>query len=253
MCIINFHYKDHPNYELIVVANRDEFYERPTAPAHFWEDQPIILAGRDLEAKGTWLGITKNGRFAALTNIRDASIHKSFPTSRGAIVTDFLKGTSSPQKYLTSLVQKADNYAGFNVILGNEEGLFYMNNREKKLVEVEPGTHSLSNHFLNTPWPKVLRGKANLRNYLINVDEVNEESLFEIAMDREHAEDNDLPSTGVPLDLERQLSPLFIKTEGYGTRSITVLTISKNKVVNFIERTFKDGEFSSEERFNFTL
>ena len=128
-----------------------------------------------------------------------------------------------------------------------------MNNREKKLVEVEPGTHSLSNHFLNTPWPKVRRGKANLRNYIINVDEVNEESLFEMAMDRKIAEDHDLPSTGVPLDLERQLSPLFIKTEGYGTRSITVLTISKNKEVNFVERTFKDGEFTSEERFNFTI
>lgn len=253
MCIVNFHYKDHPNYKLIVLANRDEFYARPTEEAHFWEDEANILAGRDLEAKGTWLGVTKTGRFASLTNIRDASIHQSFPTSRGALVTNFLKGTSSPKEYLSELSLQAENYAGFNLIVGDDRGLFYLNNREKKLVPIEAGTHSLSNHFLNTPWPKVVRGRERLRNYVMSVEEVDKESLFEIGMDSELARDEDLPSTGVPFDLERKLSPLFIKTENYGTRSITVLTIDRSNVLKFSERSFVDGKFRSEKNFKFSI
>jgi len=253
MCIINFHYKDHPNYDLIILANRDEFYGRPTAAAHFWEEDQELLAGKDLEAKGTWLGITKTGRFAALTNIRDASVHKTFPTSRGALVTDFLQGQSSPKEYTKSLAEKGKAYSGFNILVGNKDKLYYLNNRENSAIEIEPGTHSVSNHFLNTPWPKVLRGQAKLRNYVHSVEEIDPEKLFQIGMDAELAKDEDLPETGVSIDLERQLSPLFIKTENYGTRSITILTIDREGAVHFIERTFVNGEFSSEEKFNFSL
>ncbi|HLS35814.1 MAG TPA: NRDE family protein [Bacillota bacterium] len=253
MCIINFHVNEHPNYKLIVVANRDEFYKRPTAAAHFWEDAPELLAGRDLEAKGTWLGITKTGKFAALTNIRDASIQKAFPTSRGDIVTNFLLSEQQAEDYLTDLVKKSNEYAGFNVLAGSIDELYYLNNRENEVIQVEDGTHSLSNHFLNTPWPKVCRARKHLNEYVMNNKEMKHEELFEIAMDRTKASDEELPNTGISLELERELSSLFIQTLDYGTRSITVLTIDKYNHVKLTEKSFDKGEFSSEKTFSFTI
>ena len=163
MCLINFHFQDHPIYRLIVAANRDEFYERPTAPAHFWEDKPHLLAGRDLSQRGTWLGISKNGRFAALTNYRDASEQKNNVRSRGEIVTDFLDSEVTAAEFLESLQQKRSEYAGFNVIVGTADELFYYSNIQNEVKKISPGTHGLSNHFLDTPWPKVVKGKTGVR------------------------------------------------------------------------------------------
>lgn len=254
MCIVNFHYKDHPKYELIVISNRDEFYERPTAPAHFWEDHPYLLAGRDLEAMGTWLGITKNGRFATLTNIRDLSKpQKNYKTSRGEIVTNFLTSETSPEEYVEHLAKRSHLYDGFNIIVGDETGLYYLNNVENRPTKIEKGTHSLSNEFLNSKWPKVIKGRNNLRNYVTNNEKIEFEDLFSIGLDDEIAPDEQLPKTGVPLELERKLSSLFIRTENYGTRTITVFTIDYDKNVQFKEHTFTNGKFTSEISYSFSI
>ncbi|WP_438317874.1 NRDE family protein [Sporosarcina sp. FA9] len=253
MCLINFHINEHPSYKIILAANRDESYSRPTAPAQFWSDEPTILAGRDLLQSGTWLGVTKTGRIAALTNYRDPSLPTNGKISRGEIIRNYLAGTLSPKEYLTALNEKKELYTGFNVIVGNPDELFYYNNLEAKIVEIEEGTHGLSNHFLDTPWPKVLNGKRMLREYVLRNETVEEDQLFEILSMEDLAEDQDLPSTGVGIDLERQLSPLFIKTDNYGTRSSTVLTIDNDDNVTFIERTYEKGLFKEQNKFEFKI
>ncbi|MEC5423824.1 NRDE family protein [Virgibacillus sp. C22-A2] len=253
MCLINFHLNNHPNYKLIVAANRDEFYDRPTAPAQFWEDEPEILAGRDLLQKGTWLGITKRGRFAALTNFRDPDQMVTGKASRGEIVKNYLAGNTDPLNFLQSLKNSKDNYTGFNVIVGNTEQLFHYNNIENEITEIPSGTHGLSNHSLNTPWPKVTKGKKRLSEYITDQEVIQTNVLFEIISDAEEAQDWNLPETGVSLDLERKLSPLFIKTPNYGTRSSTVLIVGHDDTVTFVERTYEAGELKKENEFSFHL
>ncbi|MCM3739636.1 NRDE family protein [Oceanobacillus luteolus] len=253
MCLIHFNIQGHPNYNLIVAANRDEFYKRPTEKAHFWPDAPHLLAGRDLVQKGTWLGITKEGRFAALTNIRDLSLEGKDKKSRGAIVRGFLTSTDSPVDYLTKISQEKDTYAGFNILVGNSQELFHYNNIEDKIVQVTPGTHSLSNASLNTPWPKVIKGKKMLGDYFRQSDKIKTEHLFQILENNEQAQDSHLPNTGIGLEMERQLSASFIKTPEYGTRSATVLLIDRNNQVIFKERTYKKGILVGEEEFSFSI
>lgn len=250
MCLINFQFKQHPKYKLVVAANRDEFYGRPAQEAHFWEDQPDILAGRDLLQMGTWLGVTKSGRFAALTNFRDPSLPEKGKISRGALVKDFLASDLAPQAFLKTL--KPDAYTGFNILLGDTEKLFYYNNLEQQIIEVTAGTHGLSNHFLNTPWPKVEKGKSRLANYLNGRTEADPDDLFEILRDAEQAADPHLPVTGVGLEFERILSPIFIRTPDYGTRSATVLLVDHDNNFTFVERVYEKGEFASQQVFDFS-
>ena len=254
MCLINFHFQEHANYKLIIAANRDESYTRPTACAQFWEDDASILAGRDLLQGGTWLGITKNGRFAALTNYRDPSLSVKGCFSRGDIVRRFLSGEMEPITFINELAGNRALYDGFNVLVGNCDQIFHYNNilNEKKIIF--PGTHSLSNHTLNTPWPKVEKGKKRLKEYVQNNQQkVELNPLFDIIADHTIAADQNLPDTGVGLSMERALSPLFIKMPGYGTRSSTILLIDKRNNVTFAERVFIEGEFSEEKRFNFKI
>ena len=253
MCLINFHFQNHPNYKLIVAANRDEFYERPTAQAHFWEDKPQIVAGRDLLQMGTWLGMTKQGRFAALTNYRDPAQLKDDKISRGEIVSNYLEMDISPRDYLEALNRNKDKYEGFNVIVGGPDQLLYYSNIQAEIMEISPGTHGLCNHFLNTPWPKVTKGKCMLKESIVGKDEIDINELFVLLSDTEEADDADLPNTGVSIELERKLSPLFIKTPDYGTRSATVLIVDKNNHATFVERTYKNGEFLKENRFVFQI
>ncbi|WP_010650270.1 NRDE family protein [Oceanobacillus massiliensis] len=253
MCLINFQLNDHPKYKLIIAANRDEFYNRPTAAAAFWNDSPEILAGRDLLQMGTWLGITKTGRIAALTNYRNPDLEEPGKYSRGEIITNYLISNQSPEAYLNALRAKRGDYSGFNLIVGNSEALFYYNNMEDKFDLIPNGTHALSNHFLNTPWPKVVKGRTMLREYSNSHDTVEIEKLFEIVADAEEAGDNDLPQTGITLDLERKLSPLFIQTPDYGTRTSTILLIDKNDQVTFVERTWDKGIFDRDRHFTFPL
>lgn len=253
MCLINFQFNEHPNYKLIIAANRDEFFKRPTEQAHIWSDYPNIIAGRDLEKYGTWLGITKEGRFAALTNYRHPAHMTPSKYSRGALVSDYLTGNDAPEQYISNIQKQKERYNGFNLLLGNPDRLLYYNNIDNEARVVSDGAHSLSNHFLNTPWPKVEFGKKALKNYVQAEKEIDPDVLFTILQNDTIAHDDELPQTGVGLSLERQLSPLFITMEDYGTRCSTVLLITKDNDVQFIEKTYHHGQFVNEQKFSFTV
>ena len=237
MCLIIFSYDNHPEYRLILAANRDEFYERPTAPLGFWPDAPEILAGRDLKEKGTWMGIDRSGRFAALTNFRDpASLQPDAP-SRGALVRNFLSGLLPPETYLNDLRPSGERYNGFNLLVGDRYHLYYYSNRMKRIRKLKPGIYGLSNRFLNTPWPKVETGKQEF-DRILSHDRIDTESLFCLLADRTRPPDDQLPNTGIGVKLERLLSSRFIFSGDYGTRSSSVLLIGRNQRVQFSERTF---------------
>ena len=252
MCLINFHFQNHPKYKLIVVANRDEEYKRPTKEAHFWEDEPTILAGRDLQQMGTWLGISKSGRFAALTNFRNPKLPNA-PKSRGEIVKDYLTCYLDPIEFISNLKENRHQYGGYNILIGDGNELFHYNNIFDESIKISPGTYSLSNCSLNTPWPKVKKGMKEL-NYLTSQlkSEIEIEQLFKLVSDRTTAPVEELPDTGVGLELEQLLSPMFIQMPHYGTRCSTVLLIDANNHVTFVERTYEDGEFLFDKKFEFT-
>lgn len=253
MCLILFAWKMHKNFPLILAANRDEFYERPTAPAAFWEDDPGLLAGRDLREGGTWLGITRKGRLAALTNYRDPSTLKDGAPSRGKLVSNFLRGRRAPAAYLHWLSTRAARYNGFGLLVGNLDELCYFSNRGTQ-VPLLPGIHGISNHLLDTPWPKVERGKQAFRDLLEREKKPSPEALLTLLSDRSRPPDHRLPATGVGMEWERVLSPLFIESPVYGTRSSTVLVIDRSGRVTFIERVFNgDPDPWMTSRFDFQI
>jgi uncharacterized protein with NRDE domain len=236
MCLILFAWKMDENYPLVLAANRDEFYERPSAPAAFWEDAPDLLGGRDLQEGGTWLGITRKGRLAALTNYRDPSSLKTGTPSRGRLVSDYLRSREIPEDYLRRIVPDAERYNGFNLIVGDTDDLFCFSNRGGSRERLDPGIYGLSNRLLDTPWPKVEHGKTALLALL--KEGPSPETLFALLTDRARPPDDRLPDTGVGLAWERILSPLFIESPVYGTRSSTVLLIDRRGGVTFAERVF---------------
>ena len=238
MCLVFWSYNTHPTYWLIIAANRDEYYDRPTAPAAFWDDAPDLLAGRDLKEKGTWLGITKTGRIATLTNYREPHSHKEDAPSRGLIISNFLRGRGKPVEYLQKLARNADQYNGFSVILGDQSQICYSSNRSGILQNLSPGIYGLSNHLLNTSWPKVERGEKALDSLLSKRKRPSSDEIFKILADRSRADDKLLPDTGVGLEWERILSSIFITSPVYGTRSSTVLMIDREDNVTFAERVF---------------
>ncbi|MEH7122632.1 NRDE family protein [Bacillus sp. JJ1773] len=244
MCLILFAYKVHPEYRLIVAANRDEFYARPTAPAHYWEDHPYILAGRDLEKMGTWMGVTTSGRFAALTNYRDPNEIVGGKRSRGELVAGFLQGSDTPFEYMKKAAADAINYPGYNLLADDGENLYYYSNIENEIKKLSPGIYGVSNHLLNTEWPKVKRGKDGLAAIISGEKKNLSTDLFNLLQDADQAPDEILPNTGVAIEWERILSPLFIQSEGYGTRSSTVLFM-KDEKIDFIERVYSVDSFSS--------
>lgn len=241
MCLIVFAYRVHPVYKLLVAANRDEFYGRPTAPAHYWEDRPDILAGRDLEKMGTWMGVTTSGRFAALTNYRDPMEVTEGKRSRGELVADALKHKGNIKNYMQSLVKRKDLYPGYNLLAGDGTELYYYSNKGQELLKVEPGIYGVSNHLLNTDWPKVQKGKEGMSKIINGEQAELVECLLSVLQNADQAPDELLPHTGVSLEWERMLSPLFIKSPNYGTRSSTVMLMS-DKEIQYVERVFtKDG------------
>ncbi len=240
MCLIFVAVEAHPKYRLIIAANRDEFYDRPSAPASFWSDAPWLLAGRDLRAGGTWLGVTRNGRFAALTNYRDPESNRVTAPSRGHLVSDFLLGAMESADYLAHLCPNAHQYNGFNLLAGQGADLHCYSSSTGEIQSLEPGIHGLSNHLMDTPWPKVKKGKQSLQLLLAEKD-VCPEDLFRLLHDNEAAPDESLPDTGVGLALERMLSPVFINSPDYGTRSSTVLLMEQSGRVTFVEKSFRDG------------
>ncbi len=237
MCLIFFSYNIHPEYRLIVAANRDEFYTRPAKALDFWEDEPEILAGRDLTGMGTWMGITRSNRFAAVTNFRDPRSQKPDAPSRGLLISRFLSTNVSPEQYLEDLQASAHEYNGFNLLTGDASSLFYYSNKSSGIRQINPGFYGLSNHLLDTPWHKVEKGKAALKS-LFAEKEIDVEAVFGILGDRQYPADDLLPDTGVGLIWERILSPVFVSSESYGTRSSSVLLLHRTGEISFTERTF---------------
>jgi len=237
MCLILFLHAKHAAFQLVLGANRDEVYDRPTAPLGFWDDCPDILGGHDLKIGGTWMGITRTGRFAALTNLRDPALQHDGAPSRGLVVTDFLRGDMNPRNYLENLRDSGTAYNGFNLLAGKGPDLFYYTSRTGEIRELLPGLYGLSNRFLDTPWPKVEKGKREFGR-LASSDIPDKEAIFDLLADRSVPPDDRLPQTGVGIEWERILSPLFIESEIYGTRSSSVLLVGKDGQVRFTERIF---------------
>jgi uncharacterized protein with NRDE domain len=234
MCLIVFAWRVIPGVPLIAAANRDEFYERASAPAGTWPEHPQIFAGRDLLAGGSWMGITQAGsdanaspRFAAITNIRAPAEHKADAPSRGHLVADYLAGSMSAQEYIEAIRPGCDAYNGFNLVLGDRDTLLWFSNKGQHDARngqpLEPGIYGLSNALLDAPWPKVLKTKAQFASLLCQG--APDEAYFEMLADTTPAPDQRLPETGVPLDLERVLSAVRIETPSYGTRTSTVVKL----------------------------
>ncbi len=241
MCLILLAYDVHPEYRLMLAANRDEFYDRPTLPMAFWEDHPEILAGRDLKGGGTWLGITRSGKVAAITNYREPGGPKPGAPSRGHLVSAFLSGKASSQAYLEAVSAVGTNYSGFNLIVGDASGLYYHSNRGPGIHRLAPGWYGLSNHLLGTPWPKVEKGISLLKKAVSDADSVDMDMIFRLLKNREVPPEDRLPETGVGMEWERILSPMFIQSPGYGTRSSSVMLVGGNGSVQVAEQTFEPG------------
>lgn len=256
MCLIAFSWNAHPEHALVLVANRDEFHARPAAPLAWWKEAPDVLAGRDLQEGGAWLGVSRSGRVAAVTNVRgpDAAIRK--PLSRGQLVADFLRGGDSAAVYADRLEHEAAGYGGFNLLLGDGTEMRYVTNRPRFLSEdIAPGVHALSNAQLDTPWPKARRARAVVENVVTREspgESIDDAELLAVMADSAQAPDEALPLTGVSLEMERLLSSAFIRTPSYGTRCTSLLRISRKGEISLLERRFApDGSTTGEDRERF--
>ena len=233
MCLVLVAWRVHPEFPLVVAANRDEFYARPTALAARWPISPEIIGGRDLEAGGTWLGVSDQGRFAAVTNVREPGMAKG-KLSRGELTRNFLEGQQSAEDFLATL-DYAD-YSGFNLLLADGAALHYASNRGPQVQSLAPGVYGLSNHLLDSPWPKLISARERFSVALKSLPA--SQSFFDILRDDEIVPDHQLPDTGVPLEWERRLSAIFVRSQDYGTRASTVVTVNAEKAIFFEERSF---------------
>lgn len=250
MCLLVFALDCHPRYKLVLAANRDEFYNRPTQAAAFWPDRPELLAGKDLLKSGTWMGITKAGRWAALTNYRDPSQNRHGAPSRGLLVHDYLVGEDAPDEFLGRLVETAQQYDGYNLLAGKTDALYYYSNQQQAVHQIQPGIHGLSNSLLNVCWPKVYRSVRQLKDCLRD-DVIQADRLFSIMADEQQAPDHELPGTGVSLEWERLLSSVFIAGENYGTRCTSILLVDRGDHVQFWEKNFINGKHEDEDMVSY--
>lgn len=251
MCTVLFSYKTTPGYRLVLVANRDEFLDRATAPLAYWHDYKGVLAGRDLQAGGTWLGLNTKGRIGAVTNFREPVNGHNDYASRGELLTHFLTRNIELEEFVRQLKKEQWKYRGFNLVIGDEKSLYYFSNRKEEIKRLKPGIYGLSNHLLDSGWPKVERGKMLFKKVL-DSSFLEVEELFAMLCDTHHPPDEQLPDTGVGKLWERLLSPIFITSTGYGTRSSAVITIADNGHAEFWERTFQhgpEGWLPGEERY----
>ncbi|MBX9753444.1 MAG: NRDE family protein [Pseudomonadaceae bacterium] len=234
MCLIVFAWRPGHAVPLLVAANRDEFYARPSAALAHWDEQPGVYAGRDLQAGGTWLGIGPQGRFAALTNLRDPT-QPLGARSRGELPVGFLGSQLAPEEFLSELQSHAGEFSGFNLLVGTAEQLWHYNPRTGAPQQLAAGVYGVSNASLDTPWPKLLRAKSALAEALASEEE---DALFSLLTDRQIAADADLPQTGIGPEFERLLSSAFICSSSYGTRACTVLKVKAGGERLLIERSF---------------
>jgi len=246
MCLILVAWKVHPSYPLVVAANRDEFHARPTAVAARWSDAPQVIAGRDLEAGGTWLGVTDAGRFAAVTNVREPGKPKG-PRSRGCLAQNFLAGEMSPGDFAGSVAD--DQFSGFNLLVADTQTLCYRSNRDGAARALPAGVYGVSNHLLDTPWPKLMTAKARFAEALDRLPD--EQSFFDLLADDEIVPDDDLPATGIPLEWERRLSAVFVRSPDYGTRASTLLLRRRDGTGMLVERSFDATGARGEARLPF--
>lgn len=237
MCLLFFSYRTTPGYRLVVAANRDEFLARPTAHLAFIDRDRTLLAGRDLQGGGTWLGITAGLRFAAITNFREPAATRADAPSRGGILLDYLTGAMPAGQYLRDLTTTAARYNGFNLILGDARDLYWYSSKINAPQLLSPGFYGLSNHLLDTPWPKVVRGKELLRPLMVDTGHIDPQPLFEQLADGQRPPDQRLPDTGVGREWERLLSSIFIDSPAYGTRSSAVITVTEAGAIEFTEKT----------------
>ena len=238
MCLILAALDAHPDDALVVAANRDEFYDRPTAPAGFWPEHPRILGGRDLRAGGTWLAVDRSGRFAAVTNYRQGEREPPAPRSRGLLVSDYLSSEVEASSYVARVEREGAAYNGFNLLAAGARELHWLSNREGRPRRLGPGIYGLSNHLLDTPWPKVTAGKSALSALLGGREADLVSGLFDLLSDKTQVPDDALPRTGIGLAWERLLSSAFIASAEYGTRSSTVVLVGPDGAVTFVERSF---------------
>ncbi len=253
MCLIFLSLNNHPTYKLIVAANRDEFYNRKTASAAYWQDHSTLLGGRDLEASGTWMGMTTSGKISMLTNYRDPQNINPTAPSRGQVVSDYLIGDATADEYLKKIEKQGKLYNGFNLVSGTVDELYYYSNYAEGIHQIKPGLHGLSNHLLDTKWPKVERGKENL-NPILAQTKIDPQELFEFLYDDQRAADNQLPQTGLSIERERALSSMFIKTENYGSRCSTIILVDQFNRVQFVERVYNLDTFEyTTSKFEFSV
>lgn len=246
MCLIVLAYNHHPGYRLVLVANRDEYLDRPTAPLGYHYGEEKILAGRDLRGGGTWLGLAVDGRLAAITNYRDPRRVLQSAPSRGEIILDYLRSHLSAEAFLLQFSERAGRYSGFNLLLGDSEHLLHYSNISGRSTRLCPGVYGLSNHLLDTPWPKVERAKALLVKTLAGNAAIDREAIFQMLADRTSPEDALLPDTGVGLEWERLLGTICIHSSGYGTRSSSFLAITDDGRIEMCERSYRhDDSFQS--------
>lgn len=239
MCLVLFALDAHPTQRLVVLANRDEFYARPTAPSSWWSDAPNVLAGRDLEAGGTWMGVTRSGRWTAVTNVRDPASLRESARSRGELTRDFLMSDTPPHAYASHVFRQRDVYNGFNLLVGDLQETWIVSTRLPEPRPLNAGVYGLSNDTLDTPWPKVERGKAGLLR-LLQEGAIHPDDALALLSDAEPAPDAELPDTGVGLEWERALSSPLIRMESYGTRTSTLLTVSTCGAVEWTEWQQRD-------------
>ncbi len=253
MCLILFGIDTSRDFPFILAANRDEFYSRPTRPMEFWPERPGLLAGKDLEAGGTWFGVGTQGRFAALTNYRDLNTIKSKGPSRGEIIPGLVDFSGSIPEYLRTLDKNADQYSGFNLLAGEARGpVYWYSNQIRTITNVPRGIHGLSNRILDTPWPKVTLGKEKLAA-IIRDTPMDNGAVFSMLSNTSMPDDRHLPDTGVGLDWERILGPIFIQSKTYGTRSSTIMRISRAGKIQITERTWGDGSEKAPQDRAFTI
>jgi uncharacterized protein with NRDE domain len=254
MCLAVIALDAHPRYALVAVANRDEFHARPTEPAHWWTDAtPPILAGRDLEQGGTWLGVTPAGRFAFVTNVREPARHDPGAPSRGALVPALLRDPRPVAVAMRDVVANTQHYNGFNLVAVAGVGGAFGSNRGPHSQPLRAGVHGVSNAGLDTPWPKLLRAKAGVARWIeARHDAIDD--LWRVLADTTRADEAALPATGITRERERLLSSPFIVSDTYGTRSSTIVTIDRDANVQFAERSFDPrGTTTGEVAFRFRL
>jgi len=237
MCLILFAWRVHAQYRLVLAANRDEFHDRASETAGFWEDRPDLLGGRDLESMGTWLGVSRAGRIAAVTNVRDGPVAAApNAASRGELTRDFLCGALPPAQFATQLAARGQAYRGFNLLIADRDELWWASNRGNGPRRLEPGLYGVANDLLDTPWPKVVSGKQALERVLRVGPSLG--ALLALLDDTGRPADDALPDTGVGIERERMLAPIRIVSPQYGTRCSSAALVDNAGDTQFAERSY---------------